>query len=155
MTRLLSIVPFVSFIILAGNAIATSSSADLDLLSSVLSVISPIVETSPLARRMHGACERFFQIAGVIVSAATTSRDSITIRLSDTTPSEVQTGHEEGKFQEQSALTGDGEQAFGFPMALEDWDSVMLGYESELGNGSFDARTLTGIIEPYITNPGW
>jgi hypothetical protein len=149
--RILSLVPFVSFIILAGNAIATSSSADLALLASVLAVLSPSTEMSPLVRKIHEACERFYQIASVILSAATARDSNITVDSAQTQMGQV------AILDSQSQLPGAAggeEQAFGFPMALEDWDSVMLGYESELGN-SFDARALTDIIEPYISNSGW
>lgn len=147
--RILSLVPLVSFIILAGNAIATSSSADLDLLSSVLAVLAPTAETSPFTKKIHDACERFSQIAGVIVSAAAT-RGSVTVAPAEVDPV-LRAGSSAGT---ESLLPDVGEQPFGFPMALEDWDSVMMGYESELGS-TFDARTLTGIIEPYMPNSGW
>lgn len=143
--------PFVSFIILAGNAIATSSSADLALLSSVLAILSPATDMSPLVRKIHDACERFYQIASVIVSAATARDTSITV---DPAQTQLDQGAIPGYQSHLPSATSGEEQAFGFPMALEDWDSVMLGYESELGN-SFDARALTDIIEPYISNSGW
>lgn len=143
--------PFVSFIILAGNAIATSSSADLALLSSILAILSPATEMSPLVRKIHDACERFYQIASVIVSAATVRDTGITVNPAQT---QMDRGAILGSQGQLPGVAGGEEQAFGFPMALEDWDSVMLGYESELGN-SFDARALTDIIEPYISNSGW
>lgn len=42
---------------------------------------------------------------------------------------------------------------YNLPMAQEDWDTVMMGFESELGD--YDSRTLANVIEPYITNPCW
>lgn len=156
---LMSLVPFVSFIILAGNAIATATAttlanSDLQLLSSVLTVISRTAETSPLARRIHDACERFLHIARVIVSAATKGQDGITIDGGHAASSLTAQMDQQVYLEGQSILAEDAEPASLFPMALEDWDSVMLGHEAEFG-ANFDARALTGIIEPYFANSGW
>jgi hypothetical protein len=145
-------VPFVSFIVLAGNAIAISSSTDLPLLSSVVSVMAPIAPSSPLVRKMHDACERFSRVASLVVLSAS-EQPSLNYRqyagqvASDVAPPD---GSVEG-----SAMPNSGQPIsmdFSFPMAQGDWDSVMMDFESELGN--YDPRTLANIIEPYIVNAG-
>jgi hypothetical protein len=145
-------VPFVSFIVLAGNAIATSSNTDLALLSSVVSMLASTAANSPAIQKMHDACERFSRISSLIVLSA--NKSSL--------------NHQE--YQEQASNNGlppDGSTNepdmlnhphmnpidYGFPMAQQDWDSVMIEFGSELGN--YDSRTLTNIIEPYIANAGW
>jgi hypothetical protein len=41
-----------------------------------------------------------------------------------------------------------------FPMGQQDWDNIMVEFESELGD--FDSRAATSIIEPYISqNTEW
>ncbi|KAI0600387.1 hypothetical protein F4775DRAFT_545619 [Biscogniauxia sp. FL1348] len=151
---ILSLVPFVSFIVLAGNAIATSSSADLALLSSVISVMAPAAANSPIARKMHDACERFGRIANRIVSSA----------------SGAAMGHKAYPEQVFNAglplgVAADGTTAAmpghahpvsfecGLPMAQHDWDCAMMGFEAELEG--YDSRALTSIIEPYFANIGW
>lgn len=156
---ILSLVPFVSFIILTGNAIATSSSADLDFLSSVLAVLAPPAKTSPLAKNIHDACERFAHIARIVVSAAGTASGDGTITV-DPSQTAQGNGSVPGQFvlpSQNMPIDGVGNPLVdadcGFPMAQQDWDSVMMGYEDELG--AFDARTLTNVIEPYFAHSGW
>ncbi|KAI2468962.1 hypothetical protein F4781DRAFT_395878 [Annulohypoxylon bovei var. microspora] len=149
---ILSLVPFVPFIVLAGNAIATSSSADLDLLSSIVSIVAPTAASSLTVRKVHDACERFGRIASLVVSSASRSpldnagcqrqTPGIGLAAADSNgslgmPNPVQTSPID----------------YSFPMAQQDWDSVMVGFESELGD--YDSRALTNIIEPYITNTNW
>ncbi|KAI1338876.1 hypothetical protein F5Y15DRAFT_416639 [Xylariaceae sp. FL0016] len=149
----LSMVPFVSFVVLAGNAIATSSSADLVLLTSVLSVLAPAARDYPTARKMHDACDRFSRIAMLIVSsspedytggpvhqARCSSSDDITLRDSTVGP---------GLPEDIVPMSNN----FNVPMAQQDWDSVMVEFGSELG--TYDPSTLTNIVEPYFTSMGW
>ncbi|KAI1465216.1 uncharacterized protein F4812DRAFT_440135 [Daldinia caldariorum] len=148
----LSLVPFAPFLVLAGNAIATSSSADLALLSSVLSVLEPPAADSLTARKVYDACQRLYRIATTLVS----NSNEASLQLKE--------------YQEQSPNADlsfirptDGSEThnpalptnfdYGFPMAQQDWDSVMTGFESELGG--YDSRILTNIMEPYITNTNW
>ncbi|KAF2166986.1 hypothetical protein M409DRAFT_23030 [Zasmidium cellare ATCC 36951] len=63
-----SIVPFVSFIVIVGHTIATSSANDLALLSSVVSAIKPAVEHTPATQKLYNICQKFYQIADLIVS---------------------------------------------------------------------------------------
>ncbi|KAI1503633.1 hypothetical protein F5X99DRAFT_375034 [Biscogniauxia marginata] len=148
----LSLVPFVSFIVLAGNAIATSSSADLALLSSVISVLAPVAANSPAARKMHDACERFGRIANRMVSSASEG----TLNHKE---------YDEQAFNNSVPLNGSTDEScipnqahstamdYEFPIAQHDWDNAMIGFESELEG--FDSRALTNIIEPYFANISW
>ncbi|KAJ2981514.1 hypothetical protein NUW58_g6669 [Xylaria curta] len=112
---ILSLVPLVPFIVLAGNTIATSSGNDLPLLSEAVSILAPAASTSPLIRKVHGASPA---------------------------PPNVDDHHGNPHGQEQFE--------YDFPMGQQDWDSVMVGFESEFGN--YDSRTLTNIIEPCFAN---
>ncbi|KAI1410579.1 hypothetical protein F5Y13DRAFT_202052 [Hypoxylon sp. FL1857] len=149
---ILSLAPFVPFIVLAGNAIATSSGDDLALLSSVVSILAPPAANSPTARKMHDACERFGRIASLIVSS--TNEGSLNQKgyQEQDSANDIAFGNTSG----QPAISNRTHQSpidYGFPMAQQDWDSVMIGFESELGD--YDSRALTNIIEPYIANTGW
>ncbi|KAK7754301.1 hypothetical protein SLS62_003594 [Diatrype stigma] len=147
----LSLVPFVSFIVLAGNAIATTSAEDVALLSSAVSVLAPVADDSPTIKKMHDACDRFSRIAGLIVSNAygapsfhqEQQRQAFDDACSPNGPTIRPDMHPVEPIDMDYSL----------PMAQEDWDTVMMGFESELGD--YDSRTLANIIEPYITNPYW
>ncbi|KAI2636520.1 hypothetical protein GGS26DRAFT_581315 [Hypomontagnella submonticulosa] len=144
---ILSLVPFVPFIVLAGNAIATSSSTDLALLSSVVSVLAPTAPNCPTTQKIHDACEKLGRIASLVVSTA--NRGPLN-------PEECpQPPRNDLPLEDLSGLPDRATQFpidYGFPMAQQDWDSVMNGFESELGG--YDSRALTNIIEPYI-HTGW
>lgn len=149
---ILSLVPFVSFTVLAGNAIATSSSADLALLSSILAIMVPVADGAPNIRKIHDACERFERVTSLIVS--NTSQSTMNHK-----------GYQEPVSHDGLPLNGSTEGPsmaddthgihidYAFPMAQQDWDSAMTGFESELGE--WDSRALTSTIEPYIANTGW
>ncbi|KAI0887605.1 uncharacterized protein GGS22DRAFT_111808 [Annulohypoxylon maeteangense] len=149
---ILSLVPFVPFIVLAGNAIATSSSTDLSLLSSVVSILAPTGANSPTIQKVHDACERFGRIANLVVSSAKKSHlgsAGYQIQTPDHDPAV-------GASKDSAIIPNPIQPSlvdYGFPMAQQDWDSVMVGFESELGD--YDSRALTNIIEPYITNTSW
>ncbi|KAI0178947.1 hypothetical protein GGR52DRAFT_569850 [Hypoxylon sp. FL1284] len=150
----LSLVPFVSFVVLAGNAIATSSTADLALLSSILAIMAPIAADTPNIRKYYEACERFGRVASLIVSNS---------NQSSVDHKEYQEPDSSGALPLNtngpavgSSMANDADEIhmdFAFPMAQQDWDSAMTGFESELGN--WDSRALTSTIEPYIANTGW
>ncbi|KAI1427809.1 hypothetical protein F5Y12DRAFT_735287 [Xylaria sp. FL1777] len=133
LNTILSLVPLVPFIVLAGNTIATSSGTDMALLSRMVSLLAPAAVESPLVRKVHGACESLHSIADRIVSSAS--------------PANVNNAYQE--------YPNDQEQLdYAFPMGQQDWDSVMMGFESsELGN--YDSRTVTNIIEPSFANTYW
>ncbi|CAJ2499617.1 Uu.00g024700.m01.CDS01 [Anthostomella pinea] len=149
---ILSMAPFVSYLVLAGNAIATSSGTDLPLLSSAVSVLAPSAASSHMIRKMHDACERFGRIVPLIVSSVSGGSSS---------QNGLQTQAPHGGFPLDQMTVGPDTSNdmpmnsldYGFPMAQEDWDNVMMGFESELGN--YDPRALTDIMEPYIANAGW
>ncbi|RYP15342.1 hypothetical protein DL765_005776 [Monosporascus sp. GIB2] len=146
---ILSLVPFASFIVLAGNAIATSSGVDLALLSSVVSILAPIAADYPTVRKVHDACERFHRIASLVVSRTSRylpNREEYQEQASSTDLAPNDSTDGLGTFNSAHPNPLD----YGFPMAQQDWDSVMVGFESELGN--YDPRALTYIIEPYIAN---
>ncbi|KAI1804338.1 hypothetical protein F4811DRAFT_561903 [Daldinia bambusicola] len=148
----LSLVPFAPFIVLAGNAVATSSSADLTLLSSVLSVLGPPAADSLIARKVYDACHRLNRIATTLVSSSNEAswhlkgyqEQTPNVDLSYIGPADHSEIH-------NRALPDNFD--YSFPMAQQDWDSAMTGFESELG--SYDSRTLTNIMEPYIANTSW
>ncbi|KAI0105297.1 hypothetical protein GGR51DRAFT_571963 [Nemania sp. FL0031] len=128
---ILSLVPLVPFIVLAGNAIATSSGNDLPLLSKMVSLLAPATTESPLIREVHGASESLSKIAERIVSSASPSNLNMP----------------------QGYMHGQDQFDYAFPMGQQDWDTVMMGFESEFGD--YDSRTLTNIIEPCFANAYW
>ncbi|RYP60823.1 hypothetical protein DL771_010355 [Monosporascus sp. 5C6A] len=128
----LSLVPFAPFIVLAGNAIATSASVDLALLSSVVSILAPVAADYPTVRKVHDACERFGRIASLVVSS--TSVDSPNRKehkeqasSNDSPPNSSADGPDTFNIAHLDPLD------YSFPMAQQDWDSIMVGFESELG----------------------
>lgn len=130
-------VPLVPFIVLAGNAIATSSGDDLPLLSKMVSVLTPVTENSPLIRKVHGACESLSKIAERVISRASQA-----------------TLYPQPQGQSGAPdVTGDVPFEYAFPMGQQDWDSVMTGFESEFGE--YDSRALSNIIEPCFANTYW
>ncbi|KAI1750712.1 hypothetical protein F4782DRAFT_508619 [Xylaria castorea] len=143
LNSILSLVPLVPFIVLAGNAIATSSGGDLPLLSRIISILQPVVANSPLVRKVHGACESLSRIADRVVSSA-----SPPSALND---QQRQQQQQQGGYphvsQEQQF------ESYAFPMGQQDWDSVMMGLEAELSN--YDSRELANIIEPCFANTYW
>ncbi|KAI0858462.1 hypothetical protein F4860DRAFT_486296 [Xylaria cubensis] len=139
LNTVLCLVPLVPFIVLAGNAIATSSSSDLPLLSRIIAVLQPVAADSPLVRKVHGACESLSRIANRVVSSASP-------------PSAV--NHQQ---QQQGGYPHVSQaqqfESYAFPMGQQDWDSVMMGFEAELGD--YDSRELANIIEPCFANTYW
>ncbi|KAI1166686.1 hypothetical protein F5B18DRAFT_605343 [Nemania serpens] len=133
LNTILCLVPLVPFIVLAGNAIATSSANDLPLLSKMVSLLAPVAPNSPLLRKVHGACESLSKIAERVVSSVGSSN-----------------------FLEQQyppSQTPQDQFDYAFPMGQQDWDTVMMGFESEFEG--YDSRTLTNIIEPCFANTYW
>jgi hypothetical protein len=142
---ILSIVPFVSFLVLAGNAIATCSDADLELLSSMVALIAPVAEQSPTARKMHDVCERFARLARLIVASSMDrpQEQNFQMIMSSEYPINASPHSNNG------GLMVDG---YGLPMTQHGWDSVMVDFEAELGVP--DSRSLTSVMEPYFTQTG-
>lgn len=101
---------------------------------------------------MHDACDKFSRIAGLIVSNAKEGslnhKEQQEEISNNGLPPNISTSHPD-ILSQADPISID----YSFPMAQEDWDSVMMGFESELGD--YDSRTLANIIEPYIANPGW
>ncbi|KAI0845083.1 hypothetical protein F5Y00DRAFT_247284 [Daldinia vernicosa] len=149
---ILSLVPFVPFIVLAGNAISTSSSTDLALLSSVLSVLEPPAADSPTARKVYNACERLHRIASALVSSSNETPLNPK-EYQEQTPNVGLPFNDPTDESDTHSRTLPNNFDYLFPMARQDWDSVMTGFESELGG--YDSRALTNIMEPYIADTGW
>ncbi|KAI0518001.1 hypothetical protein F5B22DRAFT_601363 [Xylaria bambusicola] len=132
---ILSLVPLGPFIVLAGHTIATSSGDDMLLLSRMTNVLASVAERSPLIRNVHGACESLRNIADRIVSS--------------NGPAKYDNAHQglpQDQDQEQFADT--------LPMGQQDWDTVMMGFESSQF-GDYDSRTVTNIMEPSFVNTYW
>ncbi|KAJ3578649.1 hypothetical protein NPX13_g1911 [Xylaria arbuscula] len=129
----LSLVPLGPFIVLAGNAIATSSGDDLVLLSKMTSLLAPAAEKSPHIRKVHNACESLYSIADRIISS--------------TSPPDFDNAQQ--MFPQETDHF-----AYTFPMGQQDWDSVMMGLDdSQLSN--YDSQTVTHIMEPGFVNTYW
>ncbi|KAI0467576.1 hypothetical protein F4859DRAFT_493806 [Xylaria cf. heliscus] len=145
LNTILCLVPLVPFIVLAGNAIATSSGNDLPLLSRIIAVLQPAAAKSPLVRKVHGACESLNKVADRVVSSASP-------------PSALNEQQQQQQQQEEGEYPAAGQQeqqfeSYAFPMGQQDWDSVMTGFEAEFGN--YDSRALADIIEPCFANTYW
>jgi hypothetical protein len=56
-------VPFVPFVVLAGNAVATSSEVDLALLDAAIVLMLPVAIDSPMIRSVCTECEHLYHIA--------------------------------------------------------------------------------------------
>ncbi|KAI1323091.1 hypothetical protein F5Y16DRAFT_384640 [Xylariaceae sp. FL0255] len=169
MNTVLSMVPLVPFLVLAGNAIATSPSSsaeeeeeeDLNLLSRFIALLDPVVPVSPAIRKIHDACAPFHRIAQ-LVAASRRSMTAVGVGVGMTTSQNRE--HENAMNQEDPGSIPAGPAyedappsptgAFGFPMGQQDWDSIMTGFESELGV-DYDSKMLTDIIEPYFANAAW
>jgi hypothetical protein len=143
----LALVPFVSFIVLAGNAIATSSSTDLELLSSILQVLAPAAAESSSSRNVYDACERFGRIANAVVADAGENQYQAQNPNTSVPLSCPSAGG--NALEDTQSMPPE----YGLPMAQQDWDSVMMDFQSEMGE--YDSRTLTSILEPYLVNSGW
>ncbi|KAI1195853.1 hypothetical protein F5X97DRAFT_306943 [Nemania serpens] len=131
LNTILCLVPLVPFIVLAGNAIATSSANDLPLLSKMVSLLAPVAPNSPLLRQVHGACESLSKIAERVVSS-------------------VGSSHFLEQRQHAPLQTPEGQLDYAFPMGQPDWDMVMMGFEPKFGG--YDSRMLTNIMEPCFAN---
>ncbi|KAH8897938.1 hypothetical protein GQ53DRAFT_837668 [Thozetella sp. PMI_491] len=145
-------VPFVAFIVLAGNAIATSDRSDLPLLHSAVAALAPVALSSPTARKIHDACDRFARIAAIVLSNVPQgspghkhyhplpSYEGLPLGVPVCQPN----------MQDPNApLTSE----WSFSMPQESWDSVMVGFESELGD--YNPRLLSNVLEPYFPSGSW
>lgn len=120
------IVPFVSFIVIVGNAIAMSSAKDLALLSQVVSIIKPAVEHTPATQKLYNVCQKFYQIADLIVSQ------------------QSQVVHQTTLGMGAGGLAGMND----LPMSEQAWDTVMQGFDLELDG--MDAGAMATFVEPYM-----
>ena len=65
--RALSMVPFVPFVVLAGNSIATSSEVDLALLDAAIALMRPVAISSPLACCICNEAEDLYRLASSFI----------------------------------------------------------------------------------------
>lgn len=122
------------FLVLAGNAIATLSSDDLALLSSVMGVLDPVAKY-PSTRKMRDACARFYEVATIVVSSTSQA------------PAPWDANNWPVTMGSNAGMVADMNAPYGFPMSHQSWDTAMVGFETELGDSDF--RALADVIEPY------
>lgn len=131
---LFSLVPFASFVVLAGNTVASSSAEDLALLSATITAIEPIATSSLPGKKLYDACQSFYQFSQFAVARQAT-------------------------FANQTLVSSHGPEA-PFPtsldppqstvsyehiMAPQAWDAVMNELDLEIGVGA-----MASFVEPYI-----
>ncbi|KAF4959225.1 hypothetical protein FSARC_10816 [Fusarium sarcochroum] len=125
---LFNTVPFTSFIVLAGNTVASSSSEDLALLSAAVLAIKPIASSGPPGKKLFDVCKAFYQFASFSVARQVTESAAVYQQAIPTT-----------------TFTNPQVTAYEHIMVPQDWDTVMD--EFELGDGAGD---LASFMEPYM-----
>lgn len=135
---LFSLVPFASFVVLAGNTVASSSAEDLALLSAAIAAIEPIATSSLPGRKLYDACQSFYQFSRFAVARQVAFADQ-TLVSSD------------GPEAPFSASLGPPQSAVSYEhiMAPQDWDAVMNELDLEIGVGA-----MASFVEPYIPFDG-
>lgn len=135
-------IPFATFVVLAGNTIVTSSAEDLALLGTAVDAIEPTTPSSPSLRKLFDVCKTFHQLASFAVARQTV--------LSGNPPAVVAAGGYDGAIEGLPLPLGDLEDAaYDHIMAPRDWDIVMN--EFELGTG---AGAMASFVEPYMPFDG-
>ncbi|KAK0378801.1 hypothetical protein CLIM01_03848 [Colletotrichum limetticola] len=142
LNMMFSLVPFASFVVLAGHTVATASEEDLTLLCSAISAIEPTSISSPSAKKLYDVCKTFYELA----SFAANRRSLISKR-----PPHTEQVYGQGELGDIPSLP---EVNFAVPpydhiMAPQDWDAVMN--EFDLGTG---ASAMASFVEPYIPFDG-
>ncbi|BCS20258.1 uncharacterized protein APUU_20690A [Aspergillus puulaauensis] len=135
---LFSLVPFASFVVLAGNTVASSSAEDLALLSAAIAAIEPIATSSLPGRKLYDACQSFYQFSRFAVARQVAFADQTL----------VSSHGPEAPF---SASLGPPQSAVSYEhiMAPQDWDAVMNELDLEIGVGA-----MASFVEPYIPFDG-
>lgn len=131
---LFSLVPFASFVVLAGNTVASSSAEDLALLSAAIAAIEPIATSSLPGKKLYAACQSFYQFSQLAVASQATFADQTLV--SDHGP-EVPFPTSLGP--PQSTVS------YEHVMAPQDWDTVMNELDLDIGVGA-----MASFLEPYI-----
>lgn len=126
--------PFTAFIIVVSDAIAALSHQKLALLSSVLQVVEPALESSPSTKRTYEICRKFYQFAEVVVAekSAAHSRETRE-RPSHSWEAPLQTSF-------------DPSMANGM-MSQAEWEEVMRSLEMELGDGA--SQAMAGEVDAF------
>ncbi|KAK1495523.1 hypothetical protein CCUS01_13404 [Colletotrichum cuscutae] len=142
LNMMFSLVPFASFVVLAGHTVATASEEDLTLLCSAVSAIEPTSISSPSAKKLYDVLKTFYELA----SFAAKRRSLISKR-----PPHTEQVYGQGELGDIPSLP---EVNFAVPpydhiMAPQDWDAVMN--EFDLGTG---ASAMASFVEPYIPFDG-
>ena len=138
--RILSVVPFVAFLVVTGNVIVTTSSADLSLLRSTTDALASAAEKSPIAHRLHGVCSKFYQIATIIHDQQKKSGAIQNHMLQQATATE---GTAYSMQVDPLAMYGNN-----YPMLQQHWDGIME--DSHLEFGDINAGELATFVEPYL-----
>ena len=136
-------VPFVSFLALAGNTIAISSDTDMEILASTLAVIEPVAENSPAARSLYHVCQKFYQITKILTSDKqnTIFKSSSEGQNFVDMPSVI--------LDDSYELTAQVDVAdCTYPMSQQDWDDVMKDFQ--IGLDDVNAGEMASFIEPYM-----
>ncbi|KAK1476663.1 hypothetical protein CTAM01_15391 [Colletotrichum tamarilloi] len=142
LNMMFSLVPFASFVVLAGHTVAMASEEDLTLLCSAVSAIEPTSISSPSAKKLYDVCKTFYELA----SFAAKRRSLISKR-----PPHTEQVYGQRELGDIPSLP---EVNFAVPpydhiMAPQDWDAVMN--EFDLGTG---ASAMASFVEPYIPFDG-
>ncbi|KAM0559947.1 hypothetical protein ACHAPJ_003899 [Fusarium lateritium] len=125
---LFNTVPFTSFIVLAGNTVASSSSEDLALISAAVLAIKPIANSGAPGKKLFDVCKAFYQFASFSVARQVTESATVYEQAIPTT-----------------TFTNPQVATFDHIMAPQDWDTVID--EFQLGDGAGD---LASFMEPYM-----
>ncbi|KAF6812976.1 C6 transcription factor [Colletotrichum musicola] len=143
LNMMFSMIPFATFVVLAGNTIVTSSAEDLALLGTAVDAIEPATPASPSLRKLFDVCKTFHQLASFAVARQTV--------LSGNPPTMPTAGAGYDQEIEEFPLPlGDLEDgSYDQIMAPRDWDIVMN--EFELGTG---AGAMASFVEPYMPFDG-
>ncbi|KAF4778757.1 C6 transcription factor [Colletotrichum scovillei] len=142
LNMMFSLVPFASFIVLAGHTVATASEEDLTLLCSAVTAIEPTSSSSPSAKKLYDVCKTFYELASF-----STKRRSLISKKSQ----HSEQVYEQREIEDIPSLP---DVNFAAPpydhiMAPQDWDAVMN--EIDLGTG---VSAMASFVEPYIPFDG-
>ncbi|KAK3935944.1 hypothetical protein QBC46DRAFT_396259 [Diplogelasinospora grovesii] len=140
---LFSLVPFASFVVLAGNTVASASAEDLALLSATVSAIEPIASNSVSGKKLLDVCESFHQIASLSVTRQSTIPGG---PLHPTAGAPLMSDHRfEANIATQLPVGNQIVPSHGYNMAAHDWDALMSEFDLEI-----DAGAMASFVEPYM-----
>lgn len=126
--------PFTAFIIVVSDAIATLSHEKLALLSSVLNIVAPAVESSPSTKKTYETCRRFYQFAEVVVAEKSAVHSQETAqRRSSSRDAQLQSSFHPATTNEM--------------MSQAEWEEVMRSLDMELGDRG--SQAMAGDVDPF------